>query len=299
MSLDVVRGRTDNIVATKELVRILEANQLEKTDETLYLGYPLSANSDSAVILDALLISERYGFSKDDPNWNKLHLFHAWGSQSEQGLYSKIARSLNQIPANYTNAKLKFGRNLAFSGICNELYQLIPEDYEPLYDLLLIDEAQDMPAAFFQIAYKCTKHPKRLVWAYDELQNLNASVMPTIEDMFGFDSTGKPLIDLKNEPDEPMQDIVLPICYRNPPWILSLAHSLGFGIYRSQLVQHFETLGLWKDIGYKIDRGTLSYGKKVVLSRSLDSTPNYFFELLDPKDVIWTKSFDDADSQYP
>ena len=239
-----------------------------------------------------------FEFSRDEPNWDKLHLFHAWGSQSEQGLYSEIARSIGQVPINFANAKLKFGRDGAFSGICNELDQVVPKDYEPLYDLLLIDEAQDMPASFFKLAYKCAKNPKRIVWAYDELQNLSASIMPSIEDMFGLDDNEKPLVELKNEPDAPMQDIILPVCYRNPPWVLALAHSLGFGIYREHLVQHFDTLDLWKDIGYKKDKGSLAFGKKVTLSRRPDATPNYFYELLKPEDVIKTISFQDVDTQY-
>lgn len=225
-------------------------------------------------------------------------MFHAWGSQSEQGLYSEIARSIGQVPINFANAKLKYGREGAFSGICNELNQIMPKDYKPLYDLLLIDEAQDMPAPFFKLAYRCVKNPKRIVWAYDELQNLSSSIMPSIEEMFGSDENGKPLVELKNEPDEPMQDIILPVCYRNPPWALALAHSLGFGIYRDHLVQHFDALELWEDIGYKKDKGSLAFGKKVTLSRRPDATPNYFYELLNPQDVIKTMRFEDVDTQY-
>lgn len=239
-----------------------------------------------------------FEFSRDEPNWDKLHLFHAWGSQSEQGLYSEIARSIGQVPINFANAKLKYGREGAFSGICNELNQIMPKDYKPLYDLLLIDEAQDMPAPFFKLAYRCAKNPKRIVWAYDELQNLSSSIMPSIEEMFGSDENGKPLVELKNEPDEPMQDIILPVCYRNPPWALALAHSLGFGIYRDHLVQHFDALELWEDIGYKKDKGSLAFGKKVTLSRRPDATPNYFYELLNPQDVIKTRRFEDVDTQY-
>ena len=122
--------------------------------------------------------------------------------------------------------------------------------------------------------------------------------MPSIEDMFGSDENGKPLVELKNEPDEPMQDIILPVCYRNPPWALALAHSLGFGIYRDHLVQHFDALELWEDIGYKKDKGSLAFGKKVTLSRRPDATPNYFYELLNPQDVIKTRRFEDVDTQY-
>ena len=239
-----------------------------------------------------------FEFSRDEPNWEKLHLFHAWGSQSEEGLYSEIARSINQVPMNFINAKLKFGNESAFAGICNELNQTLSDEYRPLYDALLIDEAQDMPASFFQLTYKCVRNPKRIVWAYDELQNLNSSTMPLLEEMFGVDGDSKPLLELSNEPDEPMQDIILPVCYRNPPWVLALAHSLGFGIYRDHLVQHFEALELWEDIGYKIEKGTLDFGKRVILSRGQNSTPSYFYTLLKPEEVINAKRFDNFADQY-
>lgn len=239
-----------------------------------------------------------FEFSRDEPNWEKLHLFHAWGSQSEEGFYSEISRSVNLLPINFTNAKMKYGRDGAFSGICSELNKALSDKYEPPYDIILIDEAQDMPAPFFKLAYKCIHKPKRIVWAYDELQNLGSATMPSIEEMFGLDENGKPLVELKNESDEPMQDIILPVCYRNPPWALALAHSLGFGIYRKPLVQHFEALELWEDIGYKKVKGSLAFGKNVTLSRRQDSTPNYFFELLKPEDVIRAKCFEDVDSQY-
>ncbi len=76
-----------------------------------------------------------FEFSREEPNWEKLHLFHAWGSQSEKGLYSEISRSIGQVPTNFANAKLKFGRNNAFNGVCNELSLLLQPDFKPMYDL--------------------------------------------------------------------------------------------------------------------------------------------------------------------
>lgn len=64
------------------------------------------------------------------------------------------------------------------------------------------------------------------------------------------------------------------------------------------LVQHFDALELWEDIGYKKDKGSLAFGKKVTLSRRPDATPNYFYELLNPQDVIKTMRFEDVDTQY-
>ncbi|PKM40552.1 MAG: RNA helicase [Firmicutes bacterium HGW-Firmicutes-9] len=245
-----------------------------------------------------LITKFAFEFSKDEPNWDKIHLYHAWGSSSEQGLYSEIARSVNALPMNFTNARLKFGREKAFTGICEELDSIIPDNYIPQYDIVLIDEAQDMPAAFFRLVYKSVQKEKRIVWAYDELQNLNSATMPSIVEMFGVSNDGRALVNLINEADQPMQDIILPVCYRNPPWALSLAHSLGFGIYRKPLVQHFENINLWEEIGYKINKGNLKHGKEVTLSRKADSTPKYFYDLLSPEDVIITKNFDDVDVQY-
>ena len=49
MPLDIVRGKISNIVATKELIKIVEQHGNHECSETLYLGYPLSANAERTV----------------------------------------------------------------------------------------------------------------------------------------------------------------------------------------------------------------------------------------------------------
>lgn len=66
--------------------------------------------------------------------------------------------------------------------------------------------------------------------------------MPSLEEMFGVDADGNLKINIENKENEPKRDITLPVCYRNPPWTLALAHSLGFGIYRNSIVQMFAVL---------------------------------------------------------
>lgn len=123
--------------------------------------------------------------------------------------------------------------------------------------------------------------------------------MPSINEMFGLDNEGNALVALKNEENESRQDIVLPICYRNTPWALTLAHSLGFGIYRKEgLVQLFNELDLWDDIGYKVINGDLSYGKNVKLTRNSNSAPKYFSELITAEAAIVVKAFDNTLEQY-
>jgi superfamily I DNA and RNA helicase len=141
--------------------------------------------------------------------------------------------------------------------------------------------------------YSLTKSPKRIVWAYDELQKLSESNMPSTEELFGKDESGNARVRLVNEEGQPRQDLILPVCYRNTPWSLTLAHALGFGIYRSDgLVQHFDDPALWREIGYQIVSGNLTLGSEVVLNRGSNSYPRYFTEFLTPEDAVISKIFD-------
>lgn len=240
-----------------------------------------------------------YEFMGEQPNWDKLQILHAWGTSSEPGVYSEIARKKNVVPKNFASAKSQYGNQMAFDGICNELLHYIIDDYQPIYDAILIDEAQDMPVSFFKLCYEAAKSPKRVVFAYDELQNLNSKTMPSISEMFGVDKDGSPIVTLLNHENESRQDIVLPICYRNTPWTLSLAHALGFGIYREEgMVQLFNDLELWDSIGYKVIGGNLSYGSHVQVARKESSYPKYFSDLLTPTDAIKVKTFSSDLEQY-
>ncbi|MFA6101232.1 MAG: ATP-binding domain-containing protein [Victivallaceae bacterium] len=238
--------------------------------------------------------------SGDKPNWDRLRILHAWGSIGEPGVYSEIADALKITPVNYATAKNKYGTSGAFEGICNELLSyMLQTPSQPIYDAVLIDEAQDLPIPFFRMVYAATKQPKRIVWAYDELQNLSNFTMPSVEDMFGKDKNGAALVSVHNDDNEAQQDIILPVCYRNTPWALTLAHALGFGIYRSAgLVQLFDELNLWKEIGYNIDAGTLSFNHSVTLKRRTDSFPPYLMELIPPDDAIIAKKFETCIEQY-
>lgn len=193
------------------------------------------------------------------------------------GIYSEYAQKCSIIPINYNAARVKYGRSNAFEGACSELLNQTVINVQPYYDAILIDEAQDLPISFFKLCYKIAKDCKRIIFAYDELQNLNSGVMPSVSEMFGSDTNGKPFVELINAESEARQDITLPICYRNTPWALTLAHCLGFGIYRKEgLVQLFNDLDLWEDIGYQVVNGQLKYGQKVTLRRKQSATPNYF-----------------------
>lgn len=238
-------------------------------------------------------------FIGDEPDWKKLHIIHAWGSYSEEGIYSIAVKKVGLSPVTYTNAKSKYGANRAFEGICSEAIRALGQQTYEVYDAILIDEAQDMPCDFFKLCYQLLAEPKRLVFAYDELQNLGSNSMPSLEEMFGLNEDGQPKVVLENSDNEARRDIVLPICYRNTPWALTLAHSLGFGIYREDgLVQLFSDTDLWTDIGYKVVSGELENGKYVKMVRSEGAAPAYFKELLNSNDAVSVNCFRDKIEEY-
>ena len=181
--------------------------------------------------------------------------------------------------SDFSYAKAKFGAGQSFAGVCGELlHDIKNRNTAELFDVVLIDEAQDFPIEFFQVIYTATKSPKRIVWAYDELQNLGDYTMPPAEVLFGNNSDGTPKVRLQNRNDQPLQDIILRVCYRNTPWALATAHALGFGIYRADgLVRCSMKPHFWNDIGYTA-RGPLRGGKQVSLARSQDASPSYFSE---------------------
>ena len=82
---------------------------------------------------------------------------------------------------------------------------------DPLYDAILVDEAQDLPDEFLRICYSLLPEPKRLVYAYDELQNLSNTTVSDPETLFGMDSQGSPKVLL----DQEDSDVILQMCYRN------------------------------------------------------------------------------------
>lgn len=240
-----------------------------------------------------------YDQIEEDPNWNMLLVMHAWGSTREPGAYSTVCSQYGVSPIDWRTASERYGSR-SFEGVCNELLKVIVEqERRPVFDVVLVDEAQDQPTSFYRMLYNVVPPPHRIIWAYDDLQNLGDYEMRSEEVLFGSDSAGTPLVRLRNEPDKPKEDIVLPVCYRNTPWALATAHALGFGIYRPQgLVQMFDEATIWPRIGYEVVGGHLALGQHVRLRRRQDSYPSYFKELLDPAESVQARIFWSENEQY-
>lgn len=216
------------------------------------------------------LITEFYfDANEEDPDWSKVHILHAWGSPKTEGLYYNACINNNSQYYDFSQAKLNCPLDKEpFEYVCDSFLTSIPEP-KSMYDLILVDEAQDFSPAFLRLCYEVLTPNKRLVYAYDELQNLGNSSMPSSDDIWGSDSDGTPKVEFKSK----AQDQILDVCYRNPGSILTAAHALGFGIYKSPMIQMFDSPDLWEEIGYEISEGTLEEGQNVTLKRTEHSSP--------------------------
>jgi superfamily I DNA and RNA helicase len=249
--------------------------------------------------LEDLITRFSFEHSNDKPDFDRLGIVHAWGSGSKLGVYTMIADAMRVVTRDFNYASATYGRDGAFAGVCRELLDIAKQsDDPPIFDAVLIDEAQDLPAEFFQLIYRFTREPKLIVWAFDELQNLSEASMPPTEDLFGVGPGGDALVTLVEAPREARKDIILPVCYRNTPWALATAHAVGFGVYRDDgLVQHFDEPQLWNEIGYATVSGRLEPGEHVTLQRAQSSYPDYFPRLLDPSDAVVLKKFENEVEQ--
>lgn len=249
--------------------------------------------------IDDLVTRFTFEHSNDRPDPERLRIIHSWGSSSRAGAYSLIANALGETPRDWSYARGKYGMDDAFQGVCRELLDIArSRDVRPIFDAVLIDEAQDLPPEFFQLVYMFTRNPKRIVWGYDELQKLSEAAMPSTDELFGEGPRGEPLVSLDAAADGPRRDIVLPVCYRNTPWALATAHALGIGVYREDgLLQHPDEPSLWGDIGYNVVHGHLRSGSRITLERSRDSYPSYFPETLKVEDAVVVETFPDERAQ--
>jgi superfamily I DNA and RNA helicase len=236
--------------------------------------------------------------TSEETNWDKVKIIHAWGSPKADGIYYEVCKRHNIEYRDLTSAKRiskVFGQE--FDAVCEEALRKI-EKFDCMYDAILIDEAQDFSKHFLRICYEILKSPKRLVYAYDELQSLNNKIMESPESIFGIDDKGEYHVKLQNLPREPKQDIILEKCYRNSRPILAAAHALGFGIYRNnELIQMFEHSSLWRDIGYEVKAGSLEDGKFVKLLRNDNTSPKFLESHSDIDDLIIFKKFNSNKEQ--
>lgn len=242
--------------------------------------------------------------SGEEPDWTKIRIVNAWGApggDERDGIYYEFCRYTGQEFHDFTSASYRFGGgDGAFDGACQVALSAVANPPE-LYDAILVDEAQDFTSSFLRLCYAMLKPPKRLVYAYDELQNLSGTSLPPPEEIFGTNDQGQPLVSLA---DDIRRDVILQKCYRNSRPVLVTAHTLGFGIYRKKskgtetgLVQMFDQPALWEEIGYRVREGRLAKGERVVLERNDETSPRFLEDHSPIDDLVVFRQFDNEVEQ--
>lgn len=239
--------------------------------------------------------------ANEEPDWDKIRILNAWGAPGgtdRTGIYYEFCRDHGVEYLDFGTAKNRFGSDRAFEESCEIALQGV-KHFLPKYDAILVDEAQDFAPNFLLLCYEYLKEPRRLVYAYDELQNLGNRSLPLVEEIFGKNTDGSARVVIHPPAvGKPKQDIILDTCYRNSRPVLSTAHALGFGVYRAKgLVQIFENKNLWFDIGYQENDGEIEDGELVTLSRTPKSSPEFLEEHSPVEDLIQFKVFDTAEAQ--
>jgi len=223
--------------------------------ELAYVFYTLSLKQ----FVQKLFLEFYKDFEKyKEPNMDKIHILHSWGGRKAAGFYSSVCDAVGF--ERKTVRDVPFERN-KLDAVCKELYTEIEAAYEKpnLYDYIFVDEAQDFSLYFFKLALQSLRPSGKLIYAYDELQSLNAgNSIPSKYSIFG---------------DAECEDTNLAICYRTPKEILVSAHALGLGVYHRndaseiEVVNMVQDLDIWKATGYRVANGVLEYGSYVELDR--------------------------------
>lgn len=238
--------------------------------------------------------------TNEAPDWDNLRVIHAWGasgSDDRDGLYHQFCKASAATYLDYGAARRRFGPAAPFAGACTlALKDARPVREHDLYDVILADEAQDLPPAFLRVCYRLLKPSKRLVYAYDELQNLGTEPLPGPEEIFGK--------DVRRLDEDTAGDIVLEKCYRNSRPVLATAHALGFGIHRpadsgtrTGIVQMFDAAEMWHDLGYRTVGHQIRDGEHVVLERPKETSPRFLEDHSELDDLVQFCTFDTEDEQ--
>lgn len=265
----------------KTIILAMKAAQihLQHSDAEILYTYYTKALHD----LVKRLITRFYRqFAERDPNWNKIHIIHAWGGRGLEGVYYNACNYNNIAPINLNSAKYQHSGD-PFDYVCTKLNE---NKLKQQYNYCLIDEAQDFPVSFYRLCRQITEN-NRVVWAYDDFQNILDVKLQSEKDTFGKDKDGNWYIDFSRHHDE-LQDLVLHKCYRNPRKNLIAAFSIGLGIYnhdsktnKIKVLQRLESNDHWESLGFTVDQGDSNTGSSMIISRPIENSFELKNEFLD------------------
>ncbi|MEY4902756.1 MAG: hypothetical protein RLZZ292_571 [Bacteroidota bacterium] len=258
----------------KTIILAMKVAQLHLQDPNAEILYTYYTKSLHSTIKNYITKFYRQ-FADIDPNWDKIHIMHAWGGKNLAGVYYNTCQDNHVPPIPFATAK-SFDEN-PFRYICTELDK--HNSLVPTYDYVLLDEAQDFPSSFYRVCRKIVKK-NRIIWAYDDFQNILNIAIQDEKNTFGKDENGKFYVDFsESEYNRGLNDLVLSKCYRTPRIVLCVAFALGLGIYNkgrngnAKMVQLLENNAHWEDLGFSVEQGDSSVGSQMLINRPKENSP--------------------------
>lgn len=223
-----------------------------------------------------------------------IDIIHGWGgSQTGDGVYYRIATKSEGVRyRNYGQARNVFPEhNDKQEAVAGEV--LTDGEIPELWDAILIDEAQDFGPNFLNMCREALSDDDRLIWAYDEAQDLGTLEAPSPKNIFGTDEDDDAILDLSGTyKNGPQKTFIMRKSYRAPRALLMTAHTLGMGLKRDGgPVQTITRQDGWENLGYEIDADFRKTGSEARLSRPPTNSPHPLEDTLDATDLLTHRKF--------
>jgi superfamily I DNA and RNA helicase len=227
---------------------------------------------------------------------------HTWGSSDQEGFLRYMSEKYLRKTYELSDSRNYRYSLRVFAEICTIFLRELKEkaiEIVPEFDAVLIDEAQDLivdidderdgelllfeeKQSFFSMVWKSLKpssdkdtNLRRLIWAYDEAQSLDALKIPMYKEVFG-ETLGKELSRGQFYKGGTKKSEIMYKCYRSPKEVLLLAHILGMGLFRSKgMLSGLTSQRDWENLGYDVVSGHFSKNGNIVrLHRPDENSPH-------------------------
>lgn len=223
-----------------------------------------------------------------------IDIIHGWGgNRTGDGVYHRIANMTENVSfRTYGQAKAMFSdADDKQEAVAAEV--LDEGDIPDIWDAILIDEAQDFGPKFLNMCLEALTDENRLIWAYDEAQDLGSLEAPSPKNIFGTDLDGDALLDLSGTyKNGPQKTYIMRKAYRAPRSLIMTAHALGMGLKRDEgPVQMITRQDGWENLGYEVDADFRKTGSKAVLWRPQENSPHPLQGEIESDSLLYHHSF--------
>lgn len=226
----------------------------------------------------------------------EIDIIHGWGGvQTGDGVYYRVVNNVEGVDyRTYPDAKSAFPEvEDKLEAVSQEVLDAPKEHLPNLWDAILVDEAQDFGPKFLNMCLESLTDDNRLIWAYDEAQDLGSLEAPSPKNLFGSNDDGNVLLDLSGTyKNGPQKTYIMRKAYRSPRPLLMSAHALGMGLKRDDgPVQMITRQDGWENLGYDIDGDFRKTGSEAILTRPPENSPHPLQDNYPPEKHLTHQSF--------